>query len=62
MGTKETAKCSSHSVRCQQIMLKQQQKIPRDRNTQILLRDIGISIKELAKRFEVVTPGKRELW
>ena len=30
----------------------------RDRNAQILLTDIGISIKELAKRFEVVTLGK----
>lgn len=30
----------------------------RDRNAQILLRDIGISIKKLAKRFEVVTLGK----
>lgn len=40
-------------------MLKQQQKNPlRDRNAQMLLRDTGISIKILVKRFEVVTLGK----
>lgn len=30
----------------------------RDRNAQILLRDTGISIKILVKRFEVVSLGK----